>query len=89
MVNNFKTVYKWPIPMQERTFTLDLPKGWKFLSLMLQGDRPHVWLEVQDGIAREEFDFGLYGTGHEIPLSATYLASFQFGPFVFHLYRLK
>lgn len=83
-----KTVYKYPIPIKTQKFSLLLPKGWKFLSAMIQNDQPFLWAEVVDGVERIEQEFSMYGTGQEIPNNAAYLTTFSIGPFVMHLYIL-
>lgn len=83
-----KTVYKYPFSLKASKFTLLLPNNWKFLSVMFQDEKPQLWAEVLDGVAKSEVNFAIYGTGQEIPMSANYLTTFMVGPFVFHLYTL-
>ena len=93
MPTTTKAVYKFPIPMKGSCFSLMLPKGWKFLSVIVNdnpcGVRPHLWAECVDGMAKEQVDFALFGTGQEIPMTATYLTSYVVGPFNYHLYKLN
>lgn len=83
-----KTVYKYGFSMKTSKFSLLLPVGFKFLSVMFQDEKPQMWCEVVDGVTKEQYDFALFGTGQEIPISAEYLTTFSVGPFIFHLYRV-
>lgn len=83
-----KSVYKWPFSLRETKFSLHLPIGWKLLRVAMQNDRPCIWAEVFDGAERKDFSFEVFGTGQEIPETATWLATYDVGPFVFHLYQL-
>lgn len=82
-----KTVYKYPFSIGKPKFSLNLPVGWKFLSVLFLDEKPQLWAEVADGVARQDYKFELYGTGQEIPDTAEYLTTFSVGPFIFHLYR--
>jgi len=90
MIEEFKPskmINKYPFSMKAPKFTLLLPKDFKFLSVAFQGDTPNIWIETVEATVREEFNFQLFGTGQEIPLTAIWLTTFSFGPFVFHLYK--
>ena len=83
-----KTVYKYPLPLRDSKFSLVLPENFKFLCVMFQNELPFMWAEVAEEVSKTEFQFQLFGTGQEIPESATYLTTYSIGPFVLHLYRL-
>lgn len=82
-----KTVYKYPLPLKSAKFPMLLPQGFKFLKAGIQNEAAFMWAEVVDGDSKKEFNFGLYGTGQEIPISAKYLTTYELGPFVLHLYQ--
>ena len=72
-----KLVYKYPYFLKQKKFTLQLPVGWKFLTVMVENEKLFLWAEVRDGVAKE------------IPLTAEYLYTYTVGPFNFHLYMLR
>ena len=84
-----KLVYKYPYFLKQKKFTLQLPVGWKFLTVMVENEKLFLWAEVRDGVAKENVDFEVFGTGQEIPLTAEYLYTYTVGPFNFHLYMLR
>lgn len=83
-----KLIQKYPFSIKAPKFSLLLPKDFKFLSVAFQADTPNFYVEVIDVGNREEVNFQLFGTGQEIPVAATWLTTFVFGPFVFHLFRV-
>lgn len=84
-----KTIYNFPFSIKSPKFSILLQKEWKFLDVVvLDEEKPKLYAEVRDGMAKEQVNFQLFGTGQDIPLSATYLTTFSVGPFVFHLYRI-
>ncbi len=81
-----KKVFKYPIPRNRSKFGVVLPVGYKFIRVSFQDEQLQMWCEVEDNKRSEQANFQCFGTGHEIPLSATWLATYDDGPFVFHLY---
>lgn len=89
MIEQTKTVHKFPFSIKQPKFNCVLPVGFKFLDVtVLDEERPHFWIECAEGVERKQFNFQLFGTGQEIPMSATYMTTFTIGPFAFHLYLL-
>jgi hypothetical protein len=84
-----KVIHKYPFSMKTPKFGIRMPKDFKFLSVQFQDDVPSIWVECCEVSVREEFNFQIFGTGQDIPMSATYLTTFTFGPWVSHLYRLS
>lgn len=84
-----KMVYKFPYSIKQKRFTLSLSKSWKFVAATISDERPCFWAEVVDGEQKSDFNFEVFGTGQEIPLSAIHLTTYEIGPFVFHLYWLQ
>lgn len=82
------TVYKYPIPRGAARFELLLPEGFKFLRVGFQGERLFLWAEVNTDNTPTTVRLGLFGTGHEVPTESRHLATYDEGPFVFHLYQL-
>lgn len=85
-----KTVFKYPITLESRDhkFSAILPHGFKFLRAQLQNGQPFMWLEVDKDANKVEYQFGIWGTGQDIPNNAVFQGTFDYGPLVFHLYLL-
>ena len=84
-----KMVYKYPYFLEQKKFSLQLPKDWKFLTVKPEGEKIFLWAEVKDGMMKEDVNFEVFGTGQEIPLTAEYLTTYSVGPFNFHLYLMR
>jgi hypothetical protein len=82
-----KRCLKFPFSIKTPRFALSLPRDFKFLAVAFQDEQANVWIESVDPGNRVEVNFQLFGTGQDIPVTATYLTTFNFGPFTFHLYR--
>ena len=64
-------------------------KGYKVLSIQIQDRAICMWCEVNPDEPTEEFHYEIVGTGWEIePSPRVYLATFQTGSFVWHVYQL-
>lgn len=89
-----KAVHNHPFSFKSAKFSLELPVGWKFLSVVVSDKGPEhttqtkMYVEVKEGMMKETVNFKLLGTGHEVDDSATFLTTFTVGPFVFHLFKL-
>ena len=81
-----KVIYKYPVLIGE--FEHGLPKGAKILSVQLQDEQPYFWALIDPESPREIREFRVFGTGHEIDDEwHKYHATFQQGPFVWHLFE--
>lgn len=70
---------------------LSVPPGAKFLDVQMQEGVPQLWALVDeknyDAVTRT---IAIYGTGHPMPnLPGEYIATFQMGELVFHVFELK
>ena len=76
-----ETIYKYPIPFEDN-FALDLPKGFKILSLQLQFNKPHIWALIDPKQPKVPKTFYLLGTGHPLPSDRDlkYIGTFQLHP---------
>jgi hypothetical protein len=86
-----KTVYKYDLKIEDLNH-LALPHGAKFLMVDRQMGRNYAWFEVpivSDQACMKLRHFKVFGTGHEIPDDAQWLATWQAEPFVWHLYEVK
>jgi len=87
-----KTIYKYEVPIEDE-FSLNLPKGSTFLSLINQRGKPVLYFLVDpEEKTIEKIDFYLAGTGNPILEnidSYEFLGTFEVHPFVFHLFSRK
>lgn len=81
-----QTVFKYDMPIQKAKYQLLLPRGFKFLRVGFQNEKLFMWAQVTKDIGAELYDFVVVGTGHEVPAGAKYLTTYDYGPYVFHLY---
>lgn len=86
-----RTIYKYPIPIQDN-FELELPARSEVLCVQVQREQPCIWALVNLEHPPIKRKFLLRGTGHDaatLELNATsYVGSFQLrgGNLVFHLF---
>jgi hypothetical protein len=86
-----KTVYKYPI------FSLGIPNGYELplnanvVHFEKQNESMCFWAEVtvNETTLTTTRWFQVFGTGHEIPMQSTYVATAQDGLYVLHLYELS
>lgn len=87
------TVYKYPLPDADEP-VVTMPFGAMVLKVECQGGAPFIWALVDMGSRFRDVDyrFRRYGTGdpidrdYEWSHELTHLATFQQGPFVWHLF---
>ena len=84
-------IHKYPFEIADLV-TIAMPKGAKILKFANQNETPVIWALVDTNAIREEVNFLLFGTGHEVPAltNLEYIGSAQFfhGQFVWHLFKL-
>ena len=84
-----KTIWKFPLPYGGEAIHIPMPLNAEIIHIDLQGLVPCLWAEIPDTGAEEETRmFAIFGTGFEIPSSATHLGTFIQGGFVWHVYEL-
>lgn len=81
-----RKVFKYPLPRNRQKFEIALPP-FKFLRVGFQNENLFMWCEVEPERGVSTSKFSLYGTGQDISDNAVYLATYDDGPFVFHLYQ--
>lgn len=83
------TVYKYPFKIADH-FEIDLPQGARILKVETQDDIPCIWALVDTDQKPLPHGYWIFGTGHQIDsgsrLVGEHVASFQQGPFVWHLF---
>lgn len=83
-----KRVYKYPVPMRSTKFSIPLPRSFKFLRIGFQADILQMWAEVSPEEPKLPIDFQVFGTGQDMPDGLKYLATYDNGPFVLHLFQV-
>jgi len=82
-----KTIYKYPIH-EFGTQTIVMPVGAQILDVQMQNGNPQIWAMVEEPKEVENREFTLVGTGSPImEEDLTYIATFQVGVFVWHLFE--
>jgi len=81
-------IWKWPLEMLNEQ-TLNLPIGALWLDVQLQGGEPHIWCLCDANAPLEPRRLAIHGTGNPMPDDpGEYLATFQTGAFVWHLFEV-
>ncbi|MBU0846654.1 hypothetical protein KKH23_05640 [Patescibacteria group bacterium] len=82
-----KTIWKYTIPLEGR-FSIGMPVDAEILCLQIQHGEPRIWALVDPDAEIEEREFVLYGTGHPIERTGSYVGTYQTGSFVFHVFEV-
>jgi hypothetical protein len=84
-----KTIWKYELKIADRQ-EVRLPVGANALTVQLQGERPCLWVMVEDTAQRNEtLLVWMHGTGHpatEAALLGRYLSTVQVSGLVFHFF---
>lgn len=80
------TVYKYPFEIGD-VVTLTLPRDFEVVLVECQEGVPCLWARIDTSKPLYNTKFLLTGTGHPVPRSFAHVASFQHGPFVWHMWR--
>lgn len=80
-----KSIWKFPIDITDEQI-LDVPIGWKPLTIMSQHGQLCIWAEV-DVMAKQQVIVSVLGTGNpRTGIEGEYIGSVITGPFVWHIY---
>lgn len=82
-----RTIYKYPVPVDNCTHTHEMPTGSDIKFVSQQGC-PCIWAEVQTDAPKVRRRFRIFGTGHPIPDDFVYRGTALDVPFVWHVYEL-
>lgn len=81
-------IWKWPLQMTALQ-DIDLPIGAKYLDVQIQNGEPQLWCLCNANAALEPRRLMIHGTGNPMPDDpGAYLATFQTGAFVWHLFEV-
>jgi hypothetical protein len=81
---NESTIWKYPlIPGPQG---IEMPEGAIILSAQMQGRDPQLWVQVKPSRAKATRRIAVVGTGHAAPDDAKFIATFQIGPLVWHVF---
>ena len=83
-----KKIFKYSIPISKTKFSILLPYEYKVLRVGFQAEQLFMWAEFSDGAQNVQYDFQVFGTGQDIKPGAEYVATYELGPLVMHLYRM-
>lgn len=81
-----KTIYKYPFAIEDN-FTLTAPKNARVCAIQVQDGTPCIWMYVDTEVEQIEYEFHIYGTGHECFLCGLfeYIATIQLDGFAWHI----
>ncbi len=80
-------IWKYELPAMK--VTLSMPEGAVVRHVAPQGSTVCLWAEVPEKTAvTVTRKFETYGTGHDIPEGSRWVATWQQGVFVWHLYEV-
>lgn len=82
-----KVIYKYPVPKTLNKFTIPLPKECDFLRIGFQNDQVFMWCLVNKDAPITPRKFSAYGTGQDVPDNQIYLATYEYGPIIIHLFE--
>jgi len=89
-----KTIWKYPLVAKDRQ-TLGIPANAKLLTVQVQEPEfggmpsPMLWALVDTDEHTEPVELAIYGTGFNLPDDpGQYIATYQMGPFVWHVFHV-
>jgi hypothetical protein len=83
-----KTIHEYPIEIAD-AFAINLPSGFRILSLRTQAGRTCLWALVDASSPLRLVNFRVFGTDQPVPDDPDlfYVGTVQDGPAVWHLFR--
>lgn len=83
-----KRIYKYALDLTDRQ-TVNMPGAAKLLTVQMQNGVPCLWALVEPVEPDAPRMIQIFGTGHDASDAGTYIATFQTGPLVFHVFEGK
>lgn len=82
-----KTIWKYEIAIADEQ-VIQMPGGAEILTVQVQHGTPCIWAIVDSDNASNPRRFRMYGTGHKVDETGTYVGTFHIrnGTLVFHLF---
>ena len=81
-----RTVHKYPLKIAHWQ-EINTYAGWQPLLVGVQAETPCLWAFVNTDRPMLVDQITITGTGHEVPSDAEHCGSFQYPPFVWHVWR--
>ena len=89
---NVRTIWKYVIPPDPGEFHLEMPGVPTFLDIQMQNGDPCLWAIVDPSAPMKTHRFRSFDTGGAIPIhivtSLEFIATFQAGVYVQHVFRV-
>jgi hypothetical protein len=83
-------IYKYEIPLQDKSIVIPLPRHAKPLTVQLQGGTARMWVLLDKNAPVIPRYFRVVGTGHnEIADDMKYIGTWQHLGYVWHLWEEK
>ncbi len=85
-----KTIYKFPLNMNEKFNKLEMPNGAEILTMQLQYGIPCIWAVVDTKQPKVRRTFMQVGTGEEMHpnVEHSFIGTYQIQTLVFHLFEI-
>lgn len=84
-----KRVLKYSVSLNDSPTSIRMPENAKIVLVGHQSGNVRLWAEVNDKNLEQVREFVIHGTGRSIPDGQEWVASFQMGSFVWHVYEVK
>lgn len=78
------TVWKYPLIVGNQG--IEMPEGATLLDAQMQDQTPTLWVKVNPARAKACRRVAVVGTGHSAPADGEYIATFQMGWMVWHVF---
>ena len=80
-------IWKWDLQITDLQ-TIEIPAGAEIQTVQMQGGQPRIWAACDEKAPIRPRRIAIYGTGHPInDHPGVYIATFQAGDFVFHVFE--
>lgn len=83
------TVWKYELNVDDKQW-LELPRGYKYLSIQVQNEKPCLWVQVDTEAVQDSVLIVTYGTGHPMKSKTDkFIGSYTLysGSFVGHVFE--
>ena len=81
-------IYKYPLELDYIQY-IDIPVGYRLLSVQMQGDTPVMWVLVYPDAPKACVKFHTFGTGEDIKEAdlGQHVGTYQLDQLVFHVFE--